>query len=201
MMLNRGVGQLIMSGALICASASCVAKDLTDSGWFVGGQLSSVSAKFENDYSAFNLDSEMLEAKAGYKFTPNFALESNLGMVFDGSPDAEYMDDAALLKFSTAAKAIIPVSDVFQLYAKAGLSLVSFAYTYSYSYYDDEESFAGNNFFYGFGAEFQIANGVILGITYDAIDGSLEYGDDGYYDRDDLDLDYSQFGIGIHYQF
>ena len=181
------------------------AQNIADTGWYVGGKLSQVNLELKDGYSdPLDFDGPMLEARGGFRFSPYFALESTVGLTPNGSTNSDYVDDSALLKFSTAAKLIAPVSDKVQLYANAGLALLSFAYEPrdSYNYNDDTESYVGNCFLLGLGVEFEVAPHLILHVAYDSITGELEHSDDDYYNNyADLDATYSQIGVGLHYQF
>ncbi|BCD97214.1 porin family protein [Marinagarivorans cellulosilyticus] len=181
------------------------AQNIADTGWYVGGKLSQVDLELQyRSMDPLEFDGPMLEARGGFRFSPYFALESTLGLTPSGSTNSDYIDDSALLKFSTAAKLIAPVSDKVQLYANAGLALLSFAYETrdNYSYNDDTESYVGNCFLLGLGVEFEVAPHLILHVAYDSITGELEHSDDDYYNSNvDLDATFSQIGVGLHYQF
>ena len=203
----------VLMASAACLSTAAQAQNIADTGWYVGGQLSQMDLELQyRNEDPHKFDAPMLEARGGFRFSPYFAVESTLGLTVGGSTNNSSIDDAALLKFSTAAKLIAPVSDRVQLYANAGLALLSYAYEERGSYYyngyysnrqDDTESYVGNCFLLGFGVEFEVAPHLILHVAYDSITGELEYSDDDYYYSSNVDLDatFSQIGVGLHYQF
>jgi opacity protein-like surface antigen len=189
------------------ASAASFAQNIADTGWFVGGQLSQADLTLDyRNEKYLDFDAPMLEARGGFRFSPYFALESTLGLTATSSTSNDRIDDAALFKFSTAAKLIAPISDRVQLYANAGLALLSYAQDTDYSYNSyrryENESYVGNCFLIGLGAEFEISPHLILRVAYDSMEGELENSDDYYYSNAiDLDASLSQIGVGLHYQF
>lgn len=214
MKLQTLIPSVLMASTILCGAA-VQAQNIADTGWFVGGQISQADLELEyRNQKVLSFDAPMLEARGGFRFSPYFAIESTLGLTASGSTSNDNVDDAALLKLSTAAKLIAPISDRVQLYANAGLAILSYAheenyYDDDYGYYnrnryDNTQNYVGNCFLLGLGVEFEVSPSLVLRLAYDSMSGELEYDDDSYYSRSnspDLDAKLSQIGVGVHYQF
>lgn len=207
----------VLMASSVLLSTAAQAQNIADTGWFVGGQISQADLKLESrNQEELSFDAPMLEARGGFRFSPYFAIESTLGLTVAGSSSNDDVDDPSLLKLSTAAKLIAPINDRVQLYANAGLAILSYAYeergSYSYniypyrSRYNDTHNYVGNNFLIGLGIEFEVSPSLVLRLAYDSMSGELEYEGDGdgdyyRYSAPDLDATLSQIGVGLHYQF
>ena len=195
----------ITLASLLASCPAVAASSITDTGWYVGGFLSQAKVELKNASAPLKTDGPMLEARGGFRFSPYFALESGLGITAatDSSNDQDF-DDAAILKLSTAAKLIAPIADRVQLYANAGLALLSYSHEDPYRhryYYDETISYTGTTFLIELGVEFEVSKSLIMRIAYDSMKGDINSDDPYTYYPDDFDATLTQFGFGLHYQF
>lgn len=113
----------------------------------------------------------------GYWFNENFAIEGRYDDFGEVEETERYGTATSTSKASASAfgfnlLAGVPLNEQFKIYAKVGVSFwdldsihqesdPEFNYQQSYS-----ESFSGNEFTYGFGAQFQVNNALSLGAEY-----------------------------------
>ncbi|HEY7773966.1 MAG TPA: outer membrane beta-barrel protein [Marinagarivorans sp.] len=205
-MAAKGIGltSITLASILLCSPA-IAEYGIEDTGWFVGGFLSQAKVELKNGSTQLKTQGPMFEARGGYRFSPYFALEGGLGITAatDSTRDQDF-DDAAVVKLSSAAKLIAPIADHVQLYANAGLALLSYAHETPYRsrYYSYRTtSYTGNTFLIGLGVEFELSKNLVMRIAYDSMRGDISSDDYYTYYPDDLDVTLTQFGFGLHYQF
>lgn len=147
----------------------------------------------------------------GYWFNENFAIEGRYDDF--GEVDLTEREGTSTFPSQTSASAFgfnllggVPVSEQFKLYAKIGVSFWDADISSSISIpeidyrYSDSTSFSGNEFTYGFGAEFKATENFSIGAEYSsfAINDSKSISDDESYE---VDGDISNFGISAKYNF
>lgn len=166
-------------------------------------------AKYKGDGSSESATS--FGIGGGYWFNDNFAIEGR----YDDFGEAEenYQDGTATQTGKTSASAIginvlagVPVNEQFKLYAKIGVSFwdtdIS-ATTYIPeidTQFQFNEEFSGNEFTYGFGAEFKATDNLSIGAEYSsfAIEDSKQISAEESFE---IDGDISNFGIFARYNF
>lgn len=177
--------KLALFTALFSASISSYAQDASveDTGWFVGGSIGQAKSEINDGLKTTDTS---VGVYGGFNFTKWFGLEA----AFLATDKDKY--DISLGSFSVTPKFTVVVNDSVSLFAKVGLSSVSLT--------DDELDldFSGTGETFGIGAQFRLAQGVKLRISYDHISAELEDDDDYYYD---IDTDITQTAVGVHYQF
>jgi outer membrane immunogenic protein len=211
--------KLVISTALLVTSFSSFSQETAQEmasdnvGWYVGGLVGQVSSEFgggpKEDDTKFGI-------YAGYNFTSWFGLEGVLFRAKQGIYANSYFNPTSMLSFSVTPKFTLAINDAFALYAKVGLSVITYSTDYIYyqqnaDYNDfgprnsanraDGDAWGGGGETLGVGAEFRIAKGVRLRLAYDYVDAEIENLDYDYYYEDDLDVELSQASLGIHYQF
>ena len=201
----QNINGFIVGAALLSASIS-VQAETDDRGWFVGGTVSNFNVKAETEEGDGFTDSTEngLSVIWGYNFNSFFGLESQFFYV-DGIKhewsytyrDSTYYDfyKISMAGFSITPKFKARLSERFSLYGKLGLADLAYD-TNAYG-----ESWDGIVFTYGVGSEFDLTNRLKLRLSFDHYDGTLEGGDYSYYDDSDLEVDVSQIGLGMYYQF
>jgi outer membrane immunogenic protein len=211
--------KLVIGTALLVTSFSSYSQETVQEmasdniGWYVGGLVGQVSSEF---YNGPKENDTQFGVYAGYNFNAWFGLE---GTVFSANQDRDirlYFNPTHLVGFSITPKFTWAINDAFSLYAKVGLSVLTYStddvtyqsdYAYSdsgsrtYANHNDGDSWGGGGETLGVGAEFRIAKGIRLRIAYDYVDADIENLDYDYYFEENLDVKLSQASLGIHYQF
>lgn len=159
-------------------------------GFYVGGGLSSTSLKIESESSQSGMG---FGVYGGYNFTPWLGLELSL---YASGDLGENNTDVAAATFSLTPKFTIPLNDVVSLYGKVGISSMAIVIEDDSYWYDEELSGVGLT--YGIGISAAITKGLIIRASFDKTSAEVE--SDSYYNYE-VDADLSQFTVGLHYQF
>ncbi len=203
---------LMGSGSLsvVQAVAETAAQEVSNRGWYVGGEFGSVQGEADIG-NLYSLDEEGagLGVYGGYNFTNWFGLE---GAVFRSSNLADERPELLRAEFATVSfmpKFTATLGKKVGLFAKAGLTYVS--YSEEYDDYDDDddddrwlddaewgEILVGG----AIGTLIDIRDGVQLRVSYDHVSGTL---DDTWFSWDSpaehVDATLSRVLVGVHYQF
>lgn len=156
-------------------------------------------AKYKNDISSESATS--FGVGGGYWFNDNFAVEGR----YDDFGDVDSSNEMGINNaFNATAFAVnilagIPLNDQFKIYAKAGISLweldsvITANNTLS-------NSFSGEDFTYGFGAEYLATDYLSVGAEFTsvAVEDSNETENGGSFR---VDADVSNFGIYARFNF
>ena len=184
-------------------SVSAFAGDL-DQGLYLGGQIGTAQSTTEFEGSGdFEDNSGLTTFYMGYKFSPMFALEGTLSATeLDGANSA--FRDGSYVFTTFTPKVMLPITDTVSMYAKGGLAGVSYLVdTDDNIYGDDVASWSGDGYTAGVGAELSVGAGVFVRLAYDFLAADLELNDEDDFPGlgDDVDVELSQFSVGVHYQF
>lgn len=134
----------------------------------------------------------------GYRFNQNFALEArydDFGKISDSATDSGLTASASVAASAMAlsVKAGVPLSDMFSLYAKLGLSFWDVDTKFSASGFGESQSgsisMSGNDFHFGLGGEFNIADNILIGLEYSMLN------------IDDIDTDVNNLSLTASFNF
>lgn len=140
-----------------------------NNGLYVGGQLSNtklkISAGGDSESESFNVISGL----AGYQFNRHLALEARIGTgVTDETYTADDYRETVSIGHQAAilAKGIVPVNDVFSLYAVAGFGAVKYDFKETGNGFSYSESETIDGFAAGVGAAFNISPQWAVSVEY-----------------------------------
>ena len=163
-----------------------------NSGFYVGGNYGYLRVEGEDD---FDDDKDVWQGLVGYKFNEWIAIEG--GYIDFG----DYGNDIAGAEtdgYTAAIKGILPLTERFSLYAKAGQLWSETEYNFAgiSRDYDDESLFVGA------GLSYAVTSNFLVNAEYTVYDTELD-ADEAFDDIDDTDFetDLKQASIGVEYRF
>lgn len=177
-----------------------------NTGWFVGGGLGKVSLTIiprnQINQQETNTTTNVISAIGGYNFTKIFGIEFDLSVTTDLIDQSTQLD-AYIVGTSFTPIVKLPINDVFRLYFKAGIQLLSYEQVTD-SNIEDNISWQGIDPVFGAGLEANITKNVSLRFDYKYANMTLERREEttvSALNNEELDLSYSTFIISAHYQF
>ena len=182
----------IFSMASISAHAQTNTIDAQDSGFYIGGNYGYLKVEGEDD---FDDDKDVWQGVAGYKFNEWIAIE---GSYIDFGDYGNEIAGAETDGYTAAIKGMLPLTERFSLYAKAGQLWSETDYRIAgISTNDDDESL-----FVGAGLSYALTSNFLLNAEYTVYDTELD-ADEAFDDIDDTDFetDLKQASIGVEYRF
>lgn len=173
----------LLAGLLSVASTGALAND-----WYIGANYSVLDIDLDVGATSYDADTTAINAKLGYMFNDNFAVETTLGLgVSDGQIGNFEADFEVDNIFTVSAVGIIPLSEKFSLYGKAGLAQLS----YDDNYLGDADA-----------SGLMLGAGASLDFT-ERFGMSLEYTlyPEGEYDDYPIDVEAKALSLGVHFRF
>ncbi|MCL1051388.1 porin family protein [Shewanella abyssi] len=173
--------------AVLGLTASNVASAETDRvGAYVGGQIGAFSA----DVEELSESGQSYGLYGGYNFNEWFGLEA----VLYGTNDILEEDGISVsaTSFSVAPKFTWVINDTFSLYGKVGLASAALVFESG----SEELDFTGNGVVVGAGINAALTEKLTIRLGYDLTSTTLEIDDLG-----DVDAEYSNVTLGMHYHF
>ncbi|WP_334027588.1 porin family protein [Alteromonas sp. P256] len=165
---------------------------LEDSGFYVGGNYGYLRVEGEDD---FDDDKDVWQGLLGYKFNEYVALE---GSFIDFGDYGTDLAGGNTDGYTAAIKGILPLTDRFSLYAKAGQLWSETEYNLGgiLTESDDESLFVGAGLSYAITANF------LVNAEYTVYDAELD-AEEAVDDIDDtnFETDLKQASIGVEYRF
>lgn len=138
--------------ALIGLMGMAATAQAQDSGFYAGIGVGQANAEFSDDGVTLEGDDTGFKVFGGYRFTRNFAAEVSY---LDGAKVSDSLGGTTFTLESTAfqlsALGIAPVSEMFSVYAKAGLLAWESDGSASNDFSTITSSDDGNDFIYGIG--------------------------------------------------
>ncbi|WP_051686478.1 MULTISPECIES: outer membrane beta-barrel protein [Vibrio] len=198
----------------VVAVALLTACSIANANPYVGGSIG--QAKFDHANASLNSaimsGSEALEMQddsslagkiyAGYQFNQYFALEGAIGGYDALDGDIVTVGDMKFVAFQP--KAILPLTDRFSLYAKAGIAYFNAEFKVSNSVVGasgyttmSDTTMTG---IYGIGAEFALTDNLHLEATWDYMNPELEVVKLASATAT-IDADINVFSLGLSYHF
>ncbi|MCL1125926.1 outer membrane beta-barrel protein [Shewanella surugensis] len=202
---------------LTLGCANSVMAETNDTGFYVGGDIGRTQLKFG---SLLDDSAASVGVYGGYNINEWFALESHAFVTGDydlgykGSQIVLFNQSATINKseLSAVAVAITPkvtwkINDIFSAYAKAGVSYMQVSSEFYFSgsdlYGSTVMEHDGWGYVFGTGVNATITPHLVIRLNYEFMSGDLE--SDDYLakasDLEEIDTDFSQFSLGLHYQF
>lgn len=174
--------------------AHAQSNDMTadDSGFYVGGNYGYLRVEGEDD---FDDDKDVWQGLLGYKFNEYVALE---GSFIDFGDYGTDLAGGNTDGYTAAIKGILPLTDRFSLYAKAGQLWSETEYNLGgISTESDDESL-----FVGAGLSYAITANFLVNAEYMVYDAELD-AEGAVDDIDDtnFETDLKQASIGVEYRF
>lgn len=161
---------VVLSGVL---AAIFSAYTYSEPSAFILGSLGQAKVK-ANEY---NESSTSFGIGGGYWFNENFAIEGRYDDF--GEFDQTYLEGTATQLSENSASAFglnilagVPLNDQFKVYAKIGISFWDIETSGHTTFSDDRngfqfnEKYSGNDFTYGFGAEYKASDAISIGAEY-----------------------------------
>lgn len=187
----------------LCAQAD----DTTN--WYIGGALGSASTKADNSTFSQSESTGMLSAYVGYEVTEFFGIEAAAINTGDVADDRSGLEDASFFALTLTPKFNFPVSNEVSLYAKAGISLLSYYEKYNapiVGVRNDEIFWIDIVPTAGIGAQYDISEMLAIRLSYDYISGDLNDYDDkndsgGSNTVQNINAELSIFTLGLQYKF
>lgn len=185
-------------------------------GWYIGGSLGGIIAQTELDISSStktDVNAASLNIYGGLNFNSVYGLEFSIDGNDDISDDNQGGDyDARISTIQITPKLTAQITDIFSLYARAGVTFIFYTEEYDNPYLtDDEITWAGLGGTIGVGAQFSVSKHLHLRISIDRTQGKLSNAgeDDNFYDASkgkmtnapDVDIALTRAAMGLHYQF
>jgi len=207
--------------ALVLISASVVASESTNTGFYVGAAVSSIQNEFaaKSHYYYYEEDSDMAKGdtdhvgamlQLGYKFNPYIAVETRYWATGGRSwQDLENWssdpDDSFETKFDAMGlylKPMYPVANGFDVYGLLGFALMNYDLTYISN---GEEyahcNFSDTSFSYGVGASYAINDSLTLFADYVRLYDDKITVFSSSYSHDYADITTDTFNFGLAYKF
>jgi OOP family OmpA-OmpF porin len=180
--------------SLTSFGAHAQSNDMTvnDSGFYVGGNYGYLRVEGEDD---FDDDKDVWQGLLGYKFNDYVALE---GSFIDFGDYGTDLAGGNTDGYTAAIKGILPLTDRFSLYAKAGQLWSETEYNLGgISRESDDESL-----FVGAGLSYAITANFLVNAEYTVYDAELD-AEEAVDDIDDtnFETDLKQASIGVEYRF
>lgn len=165
---------------------------LEDSGVYVGGNYGFLRAEGESE---FKDDKDVWQGVLGYQFNDWIAVEGSYINFGDYGSD---LVGAETDGFTAALKGILPVTERFSMYAKAGQlwSETDYYIGSDKGDYDDESLFVGA------GLSYAITQNFLINAEYTIYDTTLDAEEAvGDFDDTDFETDLKQASLGVEYRF
>lgn len=179
--------------AIFASTNALAANDHT--GFYVGGSLGQLKAKADSSKSGDESSESGVGfgAYGGYNFNEWFGLEANM---FVSGDLGDSHTDVGAGTFAFTPKFTYQINDTFAVYGKVGIA--SMAVVSRPDYLRDED-FTGFGWAYGVGINASMTENLNVRLGYDVVTGELdsEYSNSGQ----NIDTDFSNFALGVHYQF
>ncbi|MEG3767574.1 porin family protein [Alteromonas sp. 14N.309.X.WAT.G.H12] len=163
-----------------------------DPGFYVGGNYGYLKVDGNDD---FDDDNDVLQGIVGYRFSRYFAIE---GSAIDFGDYGNDLSSADTDGWTAGVKGILPITNKFAVYAKAGQLWWETDYDVAgvSGNYDDESLFIGA------GLSYNITENFLVNAEYTVYDADMDadtFSDD--IDDADFDTDLKQASIGLEYRF
>ncbi len=163
-----------------------------DAGFYVGGNYGYLKVDGHDD---FDDDNDVWQGIVGYRFNRYVAVE---GSYIDFGDYGNNLSRADSDGYTAAIKGILPITNEFSVYAKAGQLWWESDYDVAgiSGSYDDESLFIGAGLSYNFTKNF------LVNAEYTVYDADLDAGElaDNFSDAD-FNTDLNQASIGVEYRF
>jgi opacity protein-like surface antigen len=174
------------------ANAQSNEVEVNDSGFYVGGNYGYLRVEGEDE---FDDDKDVWQGLVGYKFNQWIALEG--GYIDFG----DYGNDVAGAEtdgYTAAIKGILPLTERFSLYAKAGQLWSETEYRLASIRQDSDDE----SLFVGAGLSYAITGNFLVNAEYVVYDTQLD-ADEAFDDIDDtnFETDLKQASLGVEYRF
>ncbi len=176
-------------------------------GWFIGGGYGMIDvATQRTNLPKQDRNAQAVSVYGGYQFNHWFALEGHLF----GSNNLHFSYTDVVESYASglfiAPKFIYALSPQLSAYGKVGAGVLLYDETYDnrHSWQGGrEESWGSGEAAVGLGLEYRYHSPVVLRLSYDYSEGTLEDTEDRWYFRNDADvkLEVSQLALGFYYQF
>jgi|GEM_PF-3667564 len=163
-------GMLLMGGGVFAQDTT------TDTGWYLGYGTGQFTAKnsFSQPSISTSFDTSSEGFIAGYRFSPNFAVESQYFSFDDESLRFSSPSDSGVAVLSSAsgfgiyAKPKWPISERFGLYAKLGWARFESDVTITFDAQNSSivGKFRTKDYSFGAGAEYQLTDRLKLDFGY-----------------------------------
>lgn len=218
LMLKQSLPLILLSFIAVSVSANESKNDY--SGWYIGGSVGQINAKTELDLKNTNesdADASSLGIYGGLNFNENIGLEAAIIVNGDVSDKDMYGTrgeyDASVSSISLTPKLTWQMADAFSLYAKWGISIVSYAEDYDDSLIQKEDQlvWSGIGGTAEIGAQISITKHIHIrtSIDHTIADLNAQEDDNDYYnsatgeiiDAPDIEISLTRASIGLHYQF
>jgi len=189
-----------MIAAMLIPAAS-MAQDRKESGVYIGGAygMYKVEGEGKNEGDAkFDDDQDVFQAILGGQVNKYFAVEGsyiNFGE-YGGNLASAEVDGMTL-----AVKGILPISDVFSIYAKGGQLWWDADYQVGEGLLEANGSTDGSEPFYGIGVAFAVTDRMDINLDYTRYEIELETDEVGLLASDSYDSDLDQASVGVRYLF
>ena len=185
------------------------ADDTTSSNWYIGGALGNASTQADNSTFSQSESAGTISVYGGYEFTESFSIEVAAINTGDVANDRSGLEDASFFALTFTPKFNFSVSNKASLYAKAGISLLSYYEEYDApiaGVRDDEIFWADIVPTVGIGVQYDIKEMLAIRLSYDYMSGDLDDIDDendsaGGNTVQNIDAELSIVTIGLQYQF
>lgn len=163
-----------------------------DAGFYVGGNYGYLKVDGADD---FDDDNDVIQGLVGYRFNRYFAVE---GSVIDFGDYGSSLSNADTDGWTAGIKGILPLTNRFSVYAKAGQLWWESDYNIAgVSGSSDDESL-----FIGAGLSYNFTKNFLINAEYTVYDADLDASDVADdIDDADFDTDLKQASIGVEYRF
>lgn len=182
---------MLVAIALLPASLSIAQADqYDDTGFYVGGSYGLVRV----DDSDFDDDNDFPQLFAGYQLFPFLGIEA---AYMDFGRYGSSFANAETEGWNLALTGRLPITQNVALFAKAG----PFWSDTTVKVAGIRRSYDSEDFLFGAGLSFQVAENWDLRLAYDWLDTDYDASDIGNFDPDDFNSDFQMVTVGLKYEF
>ncbi len=186
--------KLALAAALTCSSFAMVSSAAVHAADNAGLYLGANYGGYKARGGEFEDENDYFEALVGYKFNSFIAIEANYANFGEyGNDDASVEVDG----WGGALVGFLPLSDNFQLYAKAG----QFFSTVDVEIGDFSEDFEDEQIFYGVGVNFVVMDPLSISVEYDRYKIAIDDSDWPPEEIDGSDTDIDTIKVGAKFTF
>ncbi|MBT78804.1 MAG: hypothetical protein CL587_00230 [Alteromonadaceae bacterium] len=161
-------------------------------GFYVGGNYGYLKVDGQDD---FDDDNDVIQGLVGYRFNRYLAVE---GSVIDFGDYGNNLSRADTDGWTAGVKGILPITNQFSVYAKAG----QLWWDTDYSVNGVSGSYDDESLFIGAGVAYNITENFLVNAEYTVYDADLDANDLADDPGDvDFNTDLKQASVGVEYRF